>query len=119
MKAPIIAVSVIAAVAFTAVDAAAKVSRPSEYRGYQACLAAVDNQYDGIVTQREYLLRDDAADRRTYYINATAWENDERVPIGIACDTSKSGRTVLSHAVTTNHYAAASYTGVQVAGSND
>ena len=83
-----------AALAATA-SAQAGFSSPSEDRGYQACVSAVKNDYRNFIAKRDYYIRE-ADGTRTFYINATALERGERVPVGITCATSTSGRKVLS-----------------------
>ena len=116
MKTPIIAgaIAVLATATFVT-DVQAAASSPAEHRGYEACLSATADSLQGLTTERSYLLSN-SADQRTYYINATAWQDGQRAQVGITCATSKSGRDVLSHAVTDNRYAAASSDGIQVAG---
>jgi hypothetical protein len=81
---------------------------------YQACLEANESEFSGLVPEREYLISNNE-DTRSYYINATAWENGQRVEVGFSCETSKSGRLLTNNGATYSHYAAAP-SSVQVAG---
>ncbi len=94
--------------------AGAVTSSASEFRGYQACLEAHQDAFRGLVTERTYLVQQ-KADSRTYYINATAWDNGERVEVGFSCETTRSGKLLSKNAVANTRYAAASDS-VQVAG---
>ncbi len=111
-KSPLMIVA--ATAALLSATAGAVTSSPSEYRGYQACLEANEGEFRGLVTDRNYLIREDE-NSRTYYINATAWENGERVNVGISCATSKSGKLLTNNGATYTRYAPASDS-VQVAG---
>lgn len=93
---------------------AAGPSSPSEYRGYSACLDSVSDQFESLTPARTYLLSR-TGDSRTYYINASSWQDGERVTIGLRCDTSANGREVLSSTVTPDRFAIADRRGVQVA----
>lgn len=95
-------------------SAVAAPSSPSEYRGYTACLDSLPAQYDNLTPARNYYLSR-SADGRTYYINASHWQNGERVNVGLRCDTTASGREVLSSTVSANRFAIADRRGVQVA----
>ena len=110
-KAPMM---IAAAAALLSATAVATTSSPSEYRGYQACLEANEGQFQGLVVERNYLIQD-KDDSRTYYINGTAWDNGERVQVGISCETTRRGKLLNSQDVVKAHYAAASDS-VQVAG---
>ena len=104
-----------AAAALLSASAFAGASKPAEFRGYQICLQANEDQFQGLVVDRNYLIQENA-DSRSYYINATAWENGERVNVGFSCQTSKNGRRLLTNnGAAYTHYAAAS-SSVQVAG---
>ncbi len=103
-----------AAAALLSATAVAQTSSDSEFRGYQACLEANESEFTGLVTEREYLISNNA-DSRSYYINATAWEDGQRVEVGFSCETTKSGRLLSNNGVAYTHYAAAS-DAVQVAG---
>lgn len=89
-------------------------STPSEFRGYQACLDANEANFSGLVTERDYLLSRTETGR-IYYINATAWENGERVPVAFTCETTASGRLVSNRAVDATQFVRAPES-VQVAG---
>jgi hypothetical protein len=94
--------------------ALAGTSTPSEFRGYQACLKANADAVRGLVPERTYLI-DESAQSRTYYINATAWQNGERVEVGMSCETNRSGRLIENKGVSLTRYAPASEA-IQVAG---
>lgn len=89
-------------------------SSPSEFRGYQACLEANADAFEGLVTERNYLLSEQPSSR-IYYINATAWENGERVEIGFSCETTKFGRLLENKGATYARFVPESDTRVQVA----
>lgn len=89
-------------------------STPSEMRGYQACLDASAQDYRGLVTNRTYLI-EKRADQRTYYINATAWQDGERVNVGLRCETDRNGRLITAAEPTNARYVPAGST-VQIAG---
>lgn len=82
-----------AAAALATATAQAAPSSPSEIRGYQNCLDANQDGHKGLLVNRQYLLAE-ADDQRTYYINATAWKNGERVSVGFSCDSTLSGRLI-------------------------
>ncbi len=114
MKKSPLMIAAAAAAALSSAAAVAVTSTPSEYRGYQACLEANESQFSGLMTKRNYLIREDD-NTRTYYINATVWENGERVEVGFSCETSKNGRLLSNNGAAYTHYAPASDS-VQVAG---
>ena len=103
-----------AAAALLSATAVAGTSSPAEQRGYQACLEANEDQFRGLLVDRKYLLRDNE-DSRSYFINATAWENAERVKVGFSCETTRNGRLLSNNGVAYTHYAPAAES-VQVAG---
>jgi hypothetical protein len=103
-----------AAAALLSAAAGAVTSSPSEFRGYQACLDANEGDFQGLVTDRNYLIREEE-NSRTYYINATAWENGERVEVGFSCETTRSGKLLSNQGASHTQYAAAP-DDVQVAG---
>ena len=79
-------------------------SNSAELRGYSNCVAAATEQSDGLQTQRHYLLNSQG-ERNEYYINATRWEQGDRVPVRIACQTSANGRVLLSQSVAAGRFA--------------
>ncbi len=71
----------------------------SDQRGYNRCVKAFDGQgLSGVTLPRFYYINH-TADSKTYYVNASAWENGNRVSKRITCETSASGREL--HAVET------------------
>lgn len=102
------------AAAVLSATASAATSSPMEQRGYEACLKANESAFRSLVVDRDYLIRDND-DSRTYYINATALENGERVQLGFSCETTRRGKLLNNQDVVNTHYAAASDS-VQVAG---
>lgn len=94
----------------TIISAAAQagVATVREARGYDACLAANGKRFERIVAGRDYYLNS-TENGRIYYINATAWEQGERMKVGLSCETTKSGRRVLSHRVTDKQFVPATY----------
>jgi hypothetical protein len=103
-----------AAAALLSATAAAGPSSPGEVRGYQACLGANEDEFRGLVVDRNYLIRD-TEESRTYYINATAWEDGERVKVGFSCETTRTGRLLSNNGAAYTHYAPAAGS-IQVAG---
>ncbi|MEE4359962.1 MAG: hypothetical protein V2I63_00410 [Pseudomonadales bacterium] len=99
--------ALIAATALTAglsVSAQAQLSSPAEARGYDACLSAAETDYQGLVTKRDYFIaKQDASN--VYYINATAWEGSDRVPVRVFCETSPNGRKLVNYSATAGRYA--------------
>ncbi|MEM8768459.1 MAG: hypothetical protein AAGE43_13500 [Pseudomonadota bacterium] len=83
-----------AALASFSMTAAAKApSTLSEERGYQACLKANSSDVDRLLVKKDYLYRTTETGR-TFYINASIWENGERVPVAFTCNTTRSGRLI-------------------------
>ncbi|MFV2090147.1 MAG: hypothetical protein ACC642_05795 [Pseudomonadales bacterium] len=115
MKKSIFTATITLAAAALAAGANAELSTASEFRGYQNCLETYSGEFAGLTTERRYLLgRSDAG--RTYYINATAWDQGKRVRGGINCETTANGRKVLSREVSDAHFTPISTKpGVQVA----
>lgn len=104
-----------AAAATFSLSAQAGQSTLSEFRGYEACLSANADNFQGLSTERSYLMTNTAAGR-TYYINATAWENGQRVQIGFSCQTTDSGQLIRNEGVSYSHFVSDSESRVQVAG---
>ena len=114
MKAPIyLAAAALISVAFAPASFAAP-STHAELRGYQACLEANQDGFTGLSTQRNYMLsKTDTG--RTYYINATAWQDGQRVKISFSCETTDAGKLVQNQGVSYTHFVSATRTPVQVA----
>jgi hypothetical protein len=112
MKSPLMIAATTAAL--LSGTAMAEMSTPAEYRGYAACLEANEDAFRGLVPEREYLVSN-TEESRTYYINATAWENGERVDVAFSCVTAKNGKLLQSQVALDTRYAAAS-DAIQVAG---
>ena len=89
----ILAAAVTATVATTAVEA--KNSSPAEYRGYENCIEAADEQSHGLVTKRTYLISKDN-EVTNYFVNGSRWEDGDRAQVRITCETTKAGRELLS-----------------------
>ncbi|MEZ5558659.1 MAG: hypothetical protein R3E86_08985 [Pseudomonadales bacterium] len=89
-----------------AAPADARVSTSKELAGYHACLDAAADSHSGLVAKRFYYTAQ-SGDNRTYYINASAWENGNRVALRIACATSTDGRELLSVSSAEGRYALA------------
>ncbi len=103
------ALTLITAAALTtfSVSAAAQMnSTPAEFRGYKACVEANEEGLRGLVTERNYLY-ENTNDGRKYYINATIWEDGERVAVGFTCETTRSGRLLENQGLSYNHFAPA------------
>ena len=79
------------------VGAQAKNSTFAELRGYENCVAVLQNsQVRGLVIPRTYYISK-AADANNYYVNATMWESGDRVAKRLSCVTSANGRELLSY----------------------
>lgn len=102
-----------AAAALMSATAFAGTASVAENRGYEACLKANEGEFRAVVTERDYLVREND-DSRTYYINATAWENGDRVNVGFSCETTRHGKLLTSNDAVYAHFAPAG--SVQVAG---
>lgn len=113
MKAPLLIAATAAAT--LSVNALAVTSSPSEFRGYEACLAANEGEFRGLVTERDYLIAETDTGR-TYYINATAWKDGARVEVGFTCQTNRAGRLVQNDGASYTRYTPANPGTVQVAG---
>lgn len=81
-------------VAGLAIDAEAKSSNPTEFRGFENCVDAAESDLSGLVTSREYLINR-TPEMNQYFINGTAWSEGERVRVRVACDTTRNGRKLL------------------------
>ena len=112
MKAPLILTTTLLALTL-GVQAEAR-STPSEMRGYEACLNNSAADYKGLVTERTYLV-DQRDGQRTYYINATAWDNGQRVNVSFRCETNLSGRLLSAAEPANGRFVSAGDT-VQIAG---
>lgn len=94
----------IAATTMIAATAQAKISSASELRGYEACVSAANPEFKGLKLARVYYLNE-AADKNTYYLNGTAWQNGERVDVRISCDTTTNGYDLLNQTTNVGRYA--------------
>ncbi len=104
-----------AALAAFSMSAAAKApSSPSEQRGYDACLKANSGDVDRLLVESDYLYRATETGR-TFYINASIWEDGKRVPVAFTCNTTRTGRLIENLGITYNHFAPATGAGSQVA----
>jgi len=101
MKAPILIAATAAAT--IALGAHAQLSSPSEFRGYQACLEANADGLSGLTPEREYLLAQ-TDEGQVYYINATAWEDGERVNLAFSCATTAGGYLTSNLGTTYNRF---------------
>ena len=86
-----------------AVEVDAKSSTNTEFRGYENCVSAAEGETRGLVTSREYLIHR-TPDMNQYFINASAWNEGERVRVRVACDTSRNGRRLLDLSVADGSY---------------
>jgi len=78
------------------VPMAANASELTDKRGYENCVSTLDTRdLSGVTFPRQYFIARQA-DSTSYYVNAQAWENGVRVAKRLTCQTSKSGRVVLS-----------------------
>ena len=102
MRTPLTTATAFAALTLSAA-AGATTSSPSEMRGYESCLASAHAESTGLVADRFYYLDRSDRDNR-YYVNATRWENGERIPVRIACTTTRSGRTLLTASIDEGRY---------------
>lgn len=96
--------SMVAAAVAVSGAAVAQASSPSQSRGYSKCLNAAAEQSQGLSSQRNYLFSRDGA-KSQYYINATRWQNGERVAIRINCQTTANGQMLLSHDIAEGRFA--------------
>ena len=112
MKAPLLIAATAAAV--LSMNAQGGISTPSENRGYEACLAANEGEFQSLRAERDYLIAETDAGR-TYYINATTLKDGERVAVGFTCQTNRQGRLLLNEGASYTRYAPAA-AGIQVAG---
>ena len=92
---PLTAAAVIATTAFTA---EARTSSAADFRGYSACLEAVEKDSNGLVPTRHYYIEKDGSNA-WYYINATRWQDGERDNVRIACETTARGHKLVSSVV--------------------
>jgi len=77
-------------------SAGASAGEITDRRGYESCVNAFDTKgLSGVSYARRYYIGH-GADSKAYYVNAHAWENGVRVAKRLNCQTSKSGRVVLS-----------------------
>jgi len=97
-----VTVTAIAALS-AATFADAKVSTGRELKGFDTCMAAAEQQFAGLKASSDYFF-DRTSDRNVYYINATATENGKPVNVKISCDTSRNGRSLLSHNAVYGHF---------------
>jgi len=87
----------------------------TDQRGYQKCVQAMNAQnLSGVTFPRVYYIsRQDTSN--VYYVNATAWENGVRVGKRLTCETSKSGRTLLTAEANDGQFALSASSSAQVA----
>ena len=85
-------------IATTAFAAEARTSSAADFRGYSACLEAVERDSNGLVPARHYYIQKDGSNA-WYYINATRWQDGERDSVRIACETSARGHKLVSSIV--------------------
>ena len=111
MKKSLVIAAAVAATASTA--AYAKNSSPAEFRGYENCVGAAEEQSNGLTTPRSYLVNT-AGENTNYYINGSRWEAGERESVRISCETTKNGRVLLSSAVEPGRFVQDSRTRVRV-----
>ena len=89
--------------------------------GYDNCHDEIQSQYDhqGLVFARLHYLNREAGSN-TYFINASAWEQGERVGLKSACETTKNGRRILALETSYGRWkdAPAGRVDIEVAGTN-
>ena len=85
------------------VRASWKSSTNTEFRGYENCVSAAEGETRGLVTSREYFIHR-TPDMNQYFINASAWNDGERVKVRVACDTSRNGRKLIDFSVADGSY---------------
>ncbi|NKB97012.1 MAG: hypothetical protein GKR90_00720 [Pseudomonadales bacterium] len=95
-KSLILAVTLTAAATATTVQA--KNSSTAEFRGFQTCVKAVDEQSNGLATKRTYLLNKEN-EKTNYFINGSRWEGSERTLVRISCATDRRGAKLLNASV--------------------
>ena len=111
MKKSLVIAAAVVATASTA--AYAGPSSPAEFRGYENCVNAVEDQNAGLTTPRSYLLKREGSNTN-YYINGSRWEDGAREQVRISCETTKNGRVLLSSAVVPGRWVQESGTRVRV-----
>ncbi len=79
-------------------------SQPSEFRGYETCIDAAKSEFTrGFVSDRTYFIDRDGP-VNAYFINASAWQDGDRASLRINCETSRSGRELLSYAAESGRF---------------
>ncbi|MEM1231064.1 MAG: hypothetical protein AAGI15_11040 [Pseudomonadota bacterium] len=99
----IISLSILPAAVLGATSALAQPSTGPEFRGYSKCVDTAQRASRGLTTDRFYLTNT-SAEAREYFINGTRWESGDRVKVRINCETSVSGRKLISYNIDQGQY---------------
>ena len=97
MKTSVILTAMAATLSFSAV-VEARTSSDAEMSGYKTCLKQADQESNGLVPSRYYLI-DKSGKTTLYYINATRWEDGTRSTVRVACETSTRGKNLLTSSI--------------------
>ena len=66
-----------------------------DQRGYANCEDMVNQEsFEGVMLDRNFIVKRNA-EGRTYYLNGSVWQNEERELLTATCTTTKNGRDVL------------------------
>lgn len=76
-------------------DADAETSSAAERRGYYLCLDKARATAHGFSPHRTYFV-ESMGPNRQYFINAAAWVEGDRATVRVDCQTSASGRRLMS-----------------------
>ncbi len=100
---PLIAAIALAASVSMIPQAEARSSSHAELRGYQNCLEAASDEGVSLYPSRTYLIKQTSSENH-YFINGYQWQNGERQPLRVACETSTSGRQLVNVEVANGRY---------------
>lgn len=116
---PATAAKVLAVVSVTATalggSLAANAGELADQRGYQNCVKALDTKdLSGVTFPRVYYINKTAASS-IYYVNASAWQNGERVTKRVTCEMTRNGRDLLAFETAEGRFALADRNRLSVA----
>ncbi len=116
MKKALTALSVLTI--FIAGTASARLSQPSELRGFEICVETARAEFtNGFVANTTYFIDRDGSSN-SYFINASAWQDGDRALIRITCETSANGRELVAYNTASGRFTRArGKVTIQVAGS--
>ena len=75
----------------------------AELRGFNKCVDKAERTSRGLIVSRNYLINNEDASNE-YFINGSRWESGERAAVRINCETSRSGRKLLSYELQPGSY---------------